>query len=162
MPAIALLAGVAVGCGTASLKQHLRSRVWAALPLVVFIAAFAGSLYLQRNYLFKAGPFAAARMIYGSNPFPEADEVAYYIKNHSAKDARVAVLGSEPEIYFYADRRSATGYIYTYGLMEEQPYAGEMQRQMIGEIEAAQPEYVVLVNVAASFGRLPGSKKHHL
>ncbi len=159
LPSIALLAGVAVGCGTASLKQHLRSRVWAALPLVVFVAAFAGSLYLQRNYLFKAGPFAAARMIYGSNPFPEADEVAYYIKNHSAKDARVAVLGSEPEIYFYADRRSATGYIYTYGLMEEQPYAGEMQRQMIGEIEAAQPEYVVLVNVAASFGRLPGSRK---
>ncbi|MFZ0313420.1 MAG: glycosyltransferase family 39 protein [Candidatus Korobacteraceae bacterium] len=160
LPAIALLAGVAVGCGTASLKQHLRSRVWAVLPLVVFSAAFAGSLYLQRNYLFKAGPFAAARMIYGSNPFPEADEVAYYIKNHSTRDDRVAVLGSEPEIYFYADRRSATGYIYTYGLMEEQPYAGEMQQQMIREIEAAQPEYVVFVNVAASFGRLPGSNQH--
>ncbi len=160
LPAIALLAGVAVGCATASLKQHLRSRVWAALPLVVFIAAFAGSLYPQRNYLFKTGPFIASRMIYGTNPFPEADEVAYYIKNHSAKDARVAVLGSEPEIYFYADRRSATGYIYTYGLMEEQPYAGEMQEQMIREIEAAQPEYIVFVNVSASFGRLPNSNQH--
>jgi 4-amino-4-deoxy-L-arabinose transferase-like glycosyltransferase len=158
LPAVALLTGVAVGCGTASLKQHLRSRVWAVLPLLVFVGAFAGSLYLQRNYLFKAGPFIGSRIIYGTNPFSEADDVAYYIKNHSAKDARVAVLGSEPEIYFYADRRSATGYIYTYGLMEEQPYAGEMQKQMINEIEAAQPEYVVLVNVATSFGRLPDSK----
>jgi len=160
LPAVALLAGVAVYCGTASLKQHLRSRVWALLPLVVFIAAFAGTLYQQRNYLFKAGPFAAARMIYGSNPFPEADEVAYYIKNHSAKDDRVVVLGSEPEIYFYADRPSATGYIYTYGLMEEQPYAGGMQKQMISEIESVQPEYVVLIDVASSFGRLPSSNKH--
>jgi hypothetical protein len=160
LPAIALLAGVAVSCATASLKQHLRSRVWAVLPLVVFIAAFASPLYLQRNYLFKTDSFIASRIIYGANPFPEADEVAYYIKNHSAKDARVAVLGSEPEIYFYADRRSATGYIYTYGLMEEQPYAGEMQKQMIREIEAAQPEYIVFVNVPASFGRLPNSNQH--
>jgi hypothetical protein len=160
LPAIALLAGVAVGCASTSLKQHLRSRVWAVLPLVVFIAAFASPLYLQRNYLFKTDPFIASRIVYGANPFPEADEVAYYIKNHSAKNARVAVLGSEPEIYFYADRRSATGYIYTYGLMEEQPYAGEMQKQMIREIEAVQPEYIVFVNISASFGRLPNSNKH--
>jgi 4-amino-4-deoxy-L-arabinose transferase-like glycosyltransferase len=159
LPAIALLAGVAVGCATTSLKQRLRARVWAFLPLVVFIAAFASSLYVQRKYLFKSDAFTASRMIYGSNPFLEADEVAYYIKNHTAKNARIAVLGSEPEIYFYADRRSATGYIYTYGLMEEQPYAAEMQQQMVREIEAAQPEYVVLVNVAPSFGRLPGSQK---
>jgi hypothetical protein len=26
-----------------------------------------------------------------------------------------AILGSEPETYFYAHRHSATGYIYTYG-----------------------------------------------
>ena len=160
LPAIALLAGVAVGCASTSLKQHLRSRVWAVLPLFVFIAAFASPLYLQRNYLFKTDPFIASRIVYGANPFPEADEVAYYIKNHSAKNARVAVLGSEPEIYFYADRRSATGYIYTYGLMEEQPYAGEMQKQMIREIEAVQPEYIVFVNISASFGRLPNSNKH--
>ena len=159
LPAIALLAGVAVGCATTSLKQRLRARVWAFVPLVVFIAAFAGSLYVQRKYLFKSDALTASRTIYGSNPFPEADEVAYYIKNHTEKDARIAVLGSEPEIYFYADRRSATGYIYTYGLMEEQPYAAGMQQQMIHQIEAAQPEYVVLVNVAPSFGRLPGSKK---
>jgi hypothetical protein len=55
------------------------------------------------------------------------------------------VVGSEPEIYFYAQRRSATGYIYTYPLMESQPYAISMQREMIGEIEANKPEYLVLV-----------------
>jgi len=35
-----------------------------------------------------------------------------------------------------------------YPLMENQPYAAEMQRRMIDEIEAARPRFVVLVNVA--------------
>ena len=46
----------------------------------------------------------------------------------------MAVLGSEPEIYFLARRHSATGYIYTYGLMEAQPFARRMQDEMIREI----------------------------
>jgi len=35
-----------------------------------------------------------------------------------------------------------------YPLMENQLYAAEMHRQMIGEIEAAPPRFVVPVNVA--------------
>ena len=37
--------------------------------------------------------------------------VADYLKSHCAPDARIAVMGSEPEIFFYAHRRSATGHI---------------------------------------------------
>jgi len=63
-------------------------------------------------------------------------EVGNYIRNHASKDARIAVLGSEPEILFYAKRLSATGTIYMYGLFEQQPYALQMQKQMIDEIES--------------------------
>ena len=78
------------------------------------------------------------------NPFEESIAVAQYIRDHSAPDARIAVIGSEPEIYFYAHRHSATGYIYTYALMEPQPNARKMQRDMMREIETNQPEYLVL------------------
>jgi hypothetical protein len=54
-------------------------------------------------------------------------------------------VGSEPEIYFYAQRHSATGYIYTYALMESQPYAATMQGEMMREIESNKPEYLVWV-----------------
>lgn len=67
------------------------------------------------------------------------------LRDHSAPDARVAVFGSEPEIYFYAHRRSATGYLYTYALMEVQPHALDMQRDMAREIETNQPEFLVRV-----------------
>jgi len=61
----------------------------------------------------------------------------------------VAVIGSEPEIYFYAQRHSATGFIYTYSLMEEQRFALAMQKQMIREIEEAKPFRVVRNDGAA-------------
>jgi hypothetical protein len=161
LPAVALLVGAAVSSASERIqeKSPANARPW-LLPAIIFLAAFANAIYLQREYLFRMDPLTASRAIYGSNPFPEAVEVADYLKDHAARGARIAVLGSEPEIYFYSGLRSATGYIYTYGLMEPQPYALEMQKEMIAEIETSQPEYVVLVGVPQSFGRLPGSDEY--
>lgn len=89
--------------------------------------------------------------IYAGNPFRDAREVGLYIREHSAPDARVAVVGSEPEIYFYSQRQSATGYIYTYALMETHPFAHQMQLDMIREIETARPEFFVFVNSQLSW-----------
>jgi len=60
-------------------------------------------------------------------------------------------------IRFHKD--SATGYIYTYPLMEEQPYAAKMQQEMISEIEASRPEFIVFVNVPLSWLGRAGSSR---
>jgi hypothetical protein len=138
LPAVALLAGAAI-----------RER-WS---YAVFAAALLLSLFTQRELLFHASPLEASRRIYGANPFPEAVKVADYIRVHSGKDTRIAVMGSEPEIYFYSGRHSATSYIYMYGLMESQPYALTMQEDMIREVKAAAPEYMVEVGVPTSWLR---------
>ena len=93
-------------------------------------------------------------MVNGTNPFPESIKIGDYLRAESTPSDTIAVLGSEPQIYFYAQRRSATGYIYTYSLMEPQPYARQMQREMIREIETARPKFLVLVVVSKSW--LPG------
>ncbi len=116
------------------------------LGLVVFIP-----LWEQKNLFFFQTPDAVCRAIYGYNPFLECPEIAQYIRLHSQPGQRVAVLGSEPEIYFYSDRPSATGYIYTYGLMEHQPFASPMQREMASEIERSQPSFILFVNVYTSW-----------
>jgi hypothetical protein len=78
-------------------------------------------------------------------------EVADYLKSHCPATARIAVLGSEPEVYFYSGCKAATGYLYMYPLMERQPYAAMMQQQLIDEIEASPPDYVVFVHCANSW-----------
>jgi hypothetical protein len=98
-----------------------------------------------------------ARRTFGPNPFPEAIEVARHIAADTTVKDRIAVLGSEPEIYFYARRRSATGHIYMYGLMETHRFAAAMQQAAIREIEAAAPRYLVFVTVTYSWLRRPES-----
>jgi hypothetical protein len=148
LPAVALLVGLAVSAAEESLKPYGLLRL---LPVFVFLAAGIYTLAHQSEILFELDPIAACRKIYGRNPFPEAIKIADYIRSHSAENARIAVVGSEPEIYFYAHRHSATGYIYTYALMEPQKYSATMEQEMVKEIEAARPEFLVLVDVPFSW-----------
>ena len=84
----------------------------------------------------------------------------FFLRN--TRDAAISCKqydsATEPEIYFYADRHSATGYIYTYRLMEPQRFAGQMQREMMREIEAARPKYLVFVVVPTSWLRWRNSE----
>ena len=154
-------AGIAAGLVVSS-AQDWFSKTKPALcfvPVAVFAAAWGGSVFQQRALLLQLPPARVCRVMYEANPFPEAVEIARYIKAHSTRDETITVLGSEAEIYFYADRRSATGYIYIYALTEPQPYALQMQRQMIHEIETAKPAYVVLVSVVTSWNPISESSQ---
>ncbi len=151
LPAIALLAGVAVG---AALKQW-PGNTW--LTYGGYGAVLTISIFLQRDYLFRMSALEITRDIYAENPFAEAIEIGNYIRTHAARDARIAVLGSESEIPFYANRLSVSGHIYMYGLMEDQPYALTMQEDLIHEIEVSQPDYVVLVTSQLSWLKQAGS-----
>jgi len=130
-----------------------------AVPVVLAILAVAHSVYIQRVFYFALTPLAAARVVFGPNPFPESLRIGEYIAKHSNPDDRIAVLGSEPEIYFYARRLAATNYVYMYPLMEDHAFAGKMQREMIRQIEAAAPRFVVFVNVWDSWCDTPQSNR---
>jgi hypothetical protein len=134
-----------------------RTALYRFVPVAVFIAVWGYSVFQQSNLLLRLPLAKVCRLMYRANPFPEAVEIASYIKAHTTRNETIAVLGSEPEIYFYADRRSATGYIYTYPLMEPQPYALQMQQQMIHEIETVKPAWVVMVRIGASWDKRPRS-----
>jgi hypothetical protein len=144
-PVLAMLAGAGTS-SLAALVQRLRLHAaFAVAPILVFFLVFANAMRADQKTYFEDTPHQACRYVYGANAFPEAIGVANYIREHSAADARIAVLGSEPEIYFYARRHSATGYIYTYPLVEEQRYGSVMQADMIREIDSVKPEYFVYI-----------------
>lgn len=147
LPVSALLAGLGV--------SRMMSRAGASndrpiAPLVCFAVALVWAFGGQANTLILMSDEAVSRRVYRDNPFPEALVIGEYIRDHTQPEETVGVIGSEPEIYFYSQRRSATGHIYTYALMEEHPFARDMQREMIQQIEAARPRYLVYVNVKDS------------
>lgn len=151
LPGVAILIGAAIQATGRTSHSGGALTARSLLPLLLFGVAIGVGFIHERHFFFSFSPREVSRASYGKNPFPEALEIAHYLKEHSAPGDQIAVLGSEPEILFYADRVSATGQIYMYGLMEKHPYAGQMQQRMIREIEAAAPKYLVVVNVATSW-----------
>jgi len=151
LPAISMLAGIAVSCGAEGMLKWKGSRALSAIPLLAFLLAFFAALYQQREFLFQMEPTQACEALYRHNPFPEALAISNYIRSHTPDDATIAILGSEPEIYFYSHRHSSTGYIYTYPLLEPQKYALTMQKEMQAEIEHSRPDILVLVNMPKSW-----------
>jgi len=159
LPAAALSVGTAVRFAVqrAADDRGRQAAAWAGLGIAA--AGCLQSAWAQRDLLFEKTPAQVSRAIYGGNPFPESPEIARYIAARTAPDDRIAVLGSEPQILFYSRRRSATGHVYTYGLVEPQPLAHTMQEQMAREVEAARPAYFVWVLVPTSWLLRPESDK---
>jgi hypothetical protein len=143
LPAISLMAGAAVVRAVNFLSAH--SRMLRFSPILLFGIALGWPIWTERDFFFPSSLVESIRMAYGTNPLRESVKIGEYLRAQTTESDTIAVLGSEPQIYFYAQRHSSTGYIYTYGLMEPQRFAHQMQLEMIQEIEAARPKYLVLV-----------------
>jgi len=151
LPALCLLAAHAVSAAIKWASVREPGKAWVAMPAGLFILMWTAAVFHHRGTFFLLSPNQVSDQIYYGNPFPECSQIGLYIREHSSPNARIAILGSEPEILFYARRHSATGYIYMYDFFENQPYAAEMQREMITQIEQARPEYLVFVKIPISW-----------
>ena len=121
------------------------------VSVVLLALAVIPTVLLQSDEFFLLSPTMTCRKFYSINPFPESPKIAAYLREHTEPTDTIAVLGSEPQLYFLSERRSSTGYIYMYPLMESQPFARQMQEDMIHEIERASPAYVVDVVLPLSW-----------
>ena len=151
LPAVALLVGVAFASTARLLERAMPGPLARTLAAVAFLAVALVLVMRQRDFLLTMTPQDVSRARYGRNPFIESVAIADYIRARTTPADRIAVLGSEPQIYFYSGRHSATSYIYMYPLMERQAYATRMRDEMIQQVEAAQPAYLVLVQIMTSW-----------
>ncbi len=148
MPALSLLAGA----GIEGLAHSFSStKIKNVASVGILLLALGIPFLMQKDVFFKFSTLQITRLVYGLNPFLESLEVSRYIHDHSEKDDKIAVLGSEPQIYFFSNRKAATRHIYMYPLMERHDYALEMQTELIREVEGAQPEFIVVTNLAGSW-----------
>ncbi len=128
-------------------------RIRILIPVLIFTLAVGSSLSQMHTYLFEMSPLSAARLTHGLNPLPESINIARYIRERSHPSEKIAVIGSEPQIYFYAQRKSVTGFIYMYPLMERQRFSLLMQQEMIREIESGKPQYLIFIHIPTSWLR---------
>jgi dolichyl-phosphate-mannose-protein mannosyltransferase len=109
-------------------------------------------------FLFVYTPAEAVRKIYPGNFFAEMRDFAQRIETVTPPDASVFIFGAEPELLFYAHRRSATRYIFLFPLYG--PYGNTREKQMAAalEVERAQPSTAVYLPNALFF--VPGTDQY--
>jgi hypothetical protein len=150
LPVVALL-GARVFTAAASRLAAQPLALARAAPWIIFGLVWAGVAwsYLGPFYLWQ--PEEVTGRTFFINDFQAYPVIADYLKSHTPANATFAVLGSEPELLFYAHRRSVTGYIYMYDLVQDQPFRERMEKEMISEVEHGKPDYVVFVNLTYSW-----------
>jgi hypothetical protein len=160
LPALGLLTGCAVSRAVHLVGRDTSIELFLSVGVLgIFGVALLYAVSEQGSFWFGMTPDEACRSCYRWQMFVEEAELGKEIQKNAPAGARIVVLGSEPQIYFYARRHSATGYIYTFPLMEIHKYALRMQQEMIREIEAARPEYLIFVKLEESWGWRPGSEQ---
>jgi hypothetical protein len=85
LPAVALLSGASVFSAGERLSALKWGRYRHYVPLFLFMTSVAYGLYHEKNYFFLRTPLEVSRSLYGANPFPEALQVARYLKDHTTR-----------------------------------------------------------------------------
>ena len=154
-PPLALLASAGLVAIARTLPDWFRQRAWLApVASLVFIAH---AVVHGWWYFGPGGPEAKMHRIYGTNPFPEAPALGDWLARRSDAQPVVFLYGSEPEVLFHADARSASRYIYVYPLNMALPSAATRQREVLDALRADPPRYVVATFCDASLLEQPGT-----
>jgi hypothetical protein len=130
-------------------EKYFRRIVY--VTAVLFGIYFFHILISQKDIYFLTDTPTLCKIVYGTNPFNESIPIARYIEQNTLENENIMVLGSEPQIYFYANRKSSTGYIYMYDLVFKHPMVKKMQEDMFKEVEKANPRFLVFVNCTFSW-----------
>jgi hypothetical protein len=148
-PAVA----VASGYGLSTLVgfcRTLKGRLVISIICGLLILAVAVSMNSQ--YFLERNPNRISRYIFGANPFPESKRLAAYIAGSTTPGDTVFIVGSEPQILFYAGRSSPSSFLTFFPLMAGYARYREFQETVWNETQKTPPKYVLtMVNIPTSF-----------
>jgi hypothetical protein len=150
----AVIGAEALAGGLGALKTFSAWQLRAALGLSLVVLP-AIVIY---PYLFIFSPAEAVSRIYPGNRFAEMRDIGARIAQVTSPNDRVFVFGAEPEVLFYAQRVSATRYIFLFPLYG--PYSDAKAKQVAAanEITRNHPA-AILCSFNGLFLR-PGSEQY--
>jgi len=108
-------------------------------------------------FIFTYTPAEAVRNIYPDNYFAEMPEISRRIVQLTKPDDRVFIFGAEPEVLFYAQRVSATRYIYLFTLYG--PYRNARERQIAVAEEIVHARPTAALYLPNGYFYLPGTEQ---
>jgi hypothetical protein len=137
LPTFAIIIGIAIAefSGT---RMESRAYTIAILLLCFSCFSFAGQRLLPEKELLVN--------LYSDNTMAQARTVGDYLRANAPPSSTVFIIGSEPEILFYANLQAASRICYFYPLVVETIHREEMRKELLADLDSRPPDYVVVVN----------------
>lgn len=156
LPFWAIVAGAALSSAMDGLSTRLAGRISSPHATATIVAV--GLLCLPVAHQFAMSSAALYRWCYSpENPFAESALVAERVAALTRPDDPVFVAGSEPQLLYYAKRKSPTRFVIMYPLMLPTPFARAYHQEAIAALKARPPEVIVLCNSNFSWLRFTHS-----
>lgn len=156
-----LLVPLAIGCGLTVdwLGQRVADRSapalrrWTAAAVALSPWVMPAALLVQQYVLMDRVAFVAQQ--HSVPPFHIAEEVGRYLAERTEPGEPILVVGSEPEVYYFADRPCVGRMQYTYPLAGPYTYTAAMREQFFDRWGRERPRYVVWVPLMPSLSEWP-------
>lgn len=139
IPAVAVAFGFGVEFLRLVFARSQFSWLRTGTAVIVAILSLLTTITAHADIFFTLSAETVTRLTYGGQPFALSIPVAQFIRDRTQENDTIGMVGSEPQIPFYARRRSASGYLYLNPITEPQPYAKAMREEFFGEIESTRP-----------------------
>ena len=147
LPLAALLGGAAI---EGVLKNTGRMGVLSAMVVMAAISMALMEGYEWRALRYK--PWQLVELVYGEEPFVAAEGAGRIVEEICPEEGTVHIIGSEPEVLWYARRKGATRFDIVYPLSFPTKFAEKYQLEALEVLKGALPEGVVFVRSLGGFG----------
>lgn len=148
LPALAIMIGVSLTLIIQLLSRYLKHKPSEILVFSLFLIFVMFHLGNNSKYYFKPDHLRILREVYQMNPFPEAQVLGNFIRENTDEDDRIAVVGSEPEMYIYSGRRGVSKYHYYFSVLMSDtitfPESKDRQNAFIEDIKQEKPKYMLV------------------
>ena len=124
--------------------------------LILLAVVITISLPLKKNIFLS--PTQLNTLVYGrSHPFIESPIVANRLSQLTDPEDTIFVGGSEPQLLFQSQRKSATRFTNVYPLTLDSPKVIEYQKQAMLDLSKSKPKAIVYSRMAASWQWKPSA-----
>ncbi len=141
-PAVALVVAHSLQKGNWRILKYTLQR-YHLLAIIFFTTIVA-----QPCYFFLYEKEHIVRKMYPHEFFNDIKRFGGFLNKKLPENERIGLYSSDPQLWFYAQRRGASGFLYAFPLTEIQPYAQMMTDTYIQETEKANPEWLLYCTIA--------------
>lgn len=114
------------------------------IALGILVLASFSNISALKKYYFNTNSTQLLRQVYGLNPFPESKVIADKLNTMMRPEDKLAVFGTEIQMYFYTNKISPSRFAGSGALLEFPiKKAEEWQKEFISDVEKANPRFLV-------------------